>query len=91
MDILHLAEFLQQGATINENEHALLSWFEQQINNPQVEADEVRLRLESERDLVKIVTVHKSKGLEYGVVWLPFVGAGRKTEIKPHLATLPRQ
>ena len=84
-DILHLAEFLQQGATINENEHALLSWFEQQINNPQVEADEVRLRLESERDLVKIVTVHKSKGLEYGVVWLPFVGAGYKNRDKTDL------
>ncbi|MGR3807684.1 exodeoxyribonuclease V subunit beta [Pasteurella testudinis] len=77
-DILHLAEFLQQGATINENEHALLSWFEQQRHSDGTETDEVRLRLESERDLVKIVTVHKSKGLEYGVVWLPFVGAGYK-------------
>ncbi|TNH05983.1 exodeoxyribonuclease V subunit beta [Testudinibacter sp. TR-2022] len=77
-DILHLAEFLQQGATANENEHALLSWFERQLDSDEVDAEQVRLRLESERDLVKIVTVHKSKGLEYGVVWLPFVGAGYK-------------
>ncbi|MGV6989739.1 exodeoxyribonuclease V subunit beta [Testudinibacter sp. P80/BLE/0925] len=75
-DILHLAEFLQQGASLNENEHALLSWFETMINNHDPEADEVRLRLESERNLVKIVTIHKSKGLEYGVVWLPFLGSG---------------
>lgn len=75
-DILHLAEFLQQGASLNENEHALLSWFEMMINNHDPEADEVRLRLESERNLVKIVTIHKSKGLEYGVVWLPFLGSG---------------
>ncbi len=30
------------------------------------------MRLESDADLVKIVTVHKSKGLEYPVVFLPF-------------------
>ncbi|KGQ70678.1 hypothetical protein OA57_04750 [Chelonobacter oris] len=76
-DILHLAEFLQQGASLNENEYALLSWFEQTVRLHNPEADEVRLRLESERNLVKIVTVHKSKGLEYGVVWLPFLGRGQ--------------
>ena len=32
------------------------------------------LRLESDADLVQVVTVHKSKGLEYPVVLLPFVG-----------------
>lgn len=74
-DLLHLAELLQQGAAINENEHALLSWFEQQMRSGETESDEVRLRLESERNLVKIVTIHKSKGLEYGVIWLPFLGA----------------
>ena len=30
--------------------------------------------MESELELVKIVTIHKSKGLEYGLVWLPFIG-----------------
>jgi exodeoxyribonuclease V, beta subunit len=32
------------------------------------------VRLESELQLVKIVTIHKSKGLEYDLVWLPFIG-----------------
>ena len=35
-------------------------------------ADEQVLRLESDADLVKVVTVHKSKGLEYPLVLLPF-------------------
>ena len=36
------------------------------------------MRLESELQLVKIVTIHKSKGLEYDLVWLPFVGYAAK-------------
>src|SRR6478672_6928630 len=39
-------------------------------------ADEAQLRLESDRNLVQIVTVHKSKGLEYAVVFCPFLNDG---------------
>lgn len=72
-DVLHLAELLQAKMDIFENENALLQWFEQQIAEPNENSDEQKLRLESEEDLVKIVTIHASKGLEYPVVWLPFV------------------
>lgn len=70
-DFLHLAEILQQAATLNESEAALLSWFEKQIQGEG--RQEAQIRLESERQLVKIVTIHKSKGLEYDLVWLPFL------------------
>jgi exodeoxyribonuclease V beta subunit len=36
------------------------------------------LRLESDRNLVQIVTIHKSKGLEYGVVFCPFLWDGHQ-------------
>ena len=36
-------------------------------------ASSQQLRLESDKHLVKIVTIHKSKGLEYPLVWLPFI------------------
>ena len=35
-------------------------------------------RLESERNLVQIITIHKSKGLEYDLVFLPFVFSYRQ-------------
>ncbi|HYE41478.1 MAG TPA: 3'-5' exonuclease, partial [Ramlibacter sp.] len=44
------------------------------------ESDERVLRLESDAALVKVVTVHKSKGLEYPLVYLPFAVTARKTE-----------
>lgn len=72
-DLLHLAELLQGAMPNLENESALLRWYEQQLDNPDGYADEQKQRLESEESLVKVVTIHGSKGLEYPVVWLPFV------------------
>lgn len=79
-DLLHLAEILQQAAALNESEAALLRWFEKQIQGEGRE--EAQIRLESERQLVKIVTIHKSKGLEYDLVWLPFLGSPVKDPSK---------
>src|SRR6202022_3956251 len=38
--------------------------------------EDAQLRLEADRNLVQIVTVHKSKGLEYAVVFCPFLNDG---------------
>lgn len=79
-DFLHLAEILQQAATLHESEAALVSWFEKQIQGEG--RQEAQIRLESERQLVKIVTIHKSKGLEYDLVWLPFLAVPSKDPSK---------
>ncbi|WP_105896104.1 exodeoxyribonuclease V subunit beta [Haemophilus influenzae] len=79
-DFLHLSEILQQAATLHESEAALLSWFEKQIQGEG--RQEAQIRLESERQLVKIVTIHKSKGLEYDLVWLPFLAVPSKDPSK---------
>lgn len=77
-DLLHLAELLQQATPLNESEAALLRWFENQIQGGarggETDKNEQQIRLESEQELVKLVTIHKSKGLEYDLVWLPFIG-----------------
>ena len=84
-DLLHLAELLQEAATLNESEAALLRWFEKQIQGEDRQKEQ-QVRLESELQLVKIVTIHKSKGLEYDLVWLPFVGYAPKTGSE-HIST----
>jgi len=43
-------------------------------------SDEYQIRLETDEQAVKIVTVHVSKGLEYPIVFCPFLWAGIKTE-----------
>ncbi|MGL5969050.1 MAG: exodeoxyribonuclease V subunit beta [Kluyvera sp.] len=77
-DILHLSELLQEAATQLESEHALVRWLNQQIAQPDTNASSQQMRLESDKHLVQIVTIHKSKGLEYPLVWLPFIARFRK-------------
>ena len=75
-NLQHLAELLQHAATKLDGEHALIRYLATQINRSGERdvqtAEEQVVRLESEADLVKIVTIHKSKGLQYPVVLLPF-------------------
>ncbi len=76
-DLLHLAELLQQASTLLDGEHALIRHLAEQRADAEAASDARQLRLESDADLVKVVTVHKSKGLEYPLVFLPFASAFR--------------
>ena len=67
----HLIELVQQAAV---DEHLginkTLDWLRTAITRASSEEDQ-QLRLESDDDTVKIVTMHRSKGLEYSVVFCP--------------------
>ncbi|MYN03363.1 exodeoxyribonuclease V subunit beta [Pseudoduganella sp. DS3] len=79
-NMLHLAELLQQASRQLEGEQALIRWLAEQIEDETDGGDERVLRLESDAELVKVVTVHKSKGLEYPLVYLPFAVSVRKVD-----------
>ena len=79
-NLLHLAELLQSASSQLDGEQALIRWFAEQVAGQGEGGDERVLRLESDADLVKVVTVHKSKGLEYPLVYLPFAVTARKTD-----------
>lgn len=70
-NLLHLFELLQSASQRHKQPQELLYWFEQQAqqDNPDIEAE---LRLESDDDLIRIVTQHGAKGLEYPIVFVPF-------------------
>lgn len=68
-NLLHLAEYLQKASQQYEGEQALIRHLTEQMQNP---GDEEILRLESDDDLIRVVTIHKAKGLEYPLVCLPF-------------------
>ncbi|MGF1703264.1 exodeoxyribonuclease V subunit beta [Photobacterium makurazakiensis] len=77
-DILHVGELLQQASQTLDSDHGLIRWLAEHIEEPNGNVDEQQLRLESDRNLVQIVTIHKSKGLEYDLVFLPFVCSYRE-------------
>ena len=74
-NLQHLLELVQL-AILNEHLgiHKALDWLRSSIIKAQQHknsAEEQQLRLESDEDSVKIVTLHRSKGLEYPIVFCP--------------------
>jgi exodeoxyribonuclease V beta subunit len=78
-NILHLAEILHQEEC-NKGLHmtALLGYLQDRLTGNRSGISDHQLRLESDADRVKIVTVHKAKGLEYQVVFCPFTWEGSR-------------
>ena len=70
-NLRHLLELLQTRAALAPGMHRLLKWFIREQQAAEGQRDERQLRLESDENLVKIVTMHAAKGLEYDVVMLP--------------------
>lgn len=76
-NLLHLAELLQRESQHLEGEQSVVRWLSEQMASSVEVGEEHILRLESDAQLVKIVTIHKSKGLEYPLVFMPFSATSR--------------
>ncbi len=71
-NLLHLAELAQAASREHPGHEGLARWLADRRGPAGGdEGDAALLRLESDEHLVQIVTYHKSKGLEYPVVFLP--------------------
>jgi len=79
-NLLHLAELLQQAAAELDGEQALIRHLAALLAGEGAAAEEQVLRLESDAALVRVVTIHKSKGLESPLVFLPFICSFRPAE-----------
>lgn len=80
-DYNHIAEIMQGVNSKVKGLNSQLLWFKEVLSNQEklnsVGGDTLK-RLESEIDLVKVVTVHKSKGLQYPLVFVPFLYTRQK-------------
>jgi exodeoxyribonuclease V beta subunit len=74
-NLRHLAEALQQAQQSLQSPEAALAWLQARRRDPGAD-ESAQLRLESDRELVQILTIHKSKGLEYPVVFCPYLWDG---------------
>ncbi|MBT8767433.1 exodeoxyribonuclease V subunit beta [Metapseudomonas boanensis] len=88
-NLLHLAELLQTESLQRPGLEPLLAWFNAQ-RGAESHGDDALLRLESDAERVQIVTVHTSKGLEYPLVFCPYLWDGallrRDEDITCHAA-----
>lgn len=75
-NLLHLMELIHEAAhQENLGMEAATAWFTEKITAKD-NGDEYQQRLETDDALVRIVTIHMSKGLEYPVVFNPFLWDG---------------
>ncbi len=80
-NLLHLSEVLHRASTENRlGVSGLLKWISEQQKPGDQVAEEHQLRLETDENAVKLVTIHKSKGLEYSIVFCPFSWKGANIE-----------
>ncbi|HEX7816250.1 exodeoxyribonuclease V subunit beta [Dyella sp.] len=81
-NLLQLAELLQHAAMSLDGERALIRYLGTRMAESRDmladTSEEQIVRLESEDALIKIITIHKSKGLEYPLVMLPFIATARQ-------------
>ena len=74
-DLRHLTELLQQQSLQLVGEAQLIHWFESCLLEPDHNSESQQMRLESDANLVKIITLHSSKGLEFPLVFIPFASS----------------
>ena len=76
---VQIAELIQSQSLKIKGAYSQLRWFKKilssidEASNDDIDADQIKNRLETDHDLVKIYTIHMSKGLEFPLVFTPFL------------------
>jgi exodeoxyribonuclease V beta subunit len=78
-DLHHVAELLHAAANMEGlGTTALTAWLRRRIDEADEEGDDENLsrRLESDAEAVQVLTIHRSKGLEFPIVYCPYLWDG---------------
>ena len=84
-DMFHIGRLLHSAAVEqNLGPAALIAWLRRRIAEaPEDRNDEDRnLRLESDAEAVQVLTIHRSKGLEFPIVYCPYLWDGYEQPVK---------
>ncbi len=79
-DLLHLCELLQHQHSLGIGARELVRWLQRQREAGGDVADEQKLRLETDSELVQITTIHGSKGLQYPITFVAGMSAPGKAQ-----------
>ncbi|HEY6556524.1 MAG TPA: UvrD-helicase domain-containing protein [Polyangiaceae bacterium] len=79
-NLLHLMELLHAASRAADlGPSGVVHWLAQQrlaSGTDQSRSEDTQVRLESDERAVKVLTVHRSKGLEFGIVYCPYLWHG---------------
>ena len=85
-DLRHIAQLLHEaGVSEGLGPTAMATWLGRRIHDAarDAENEERARRLESDAEAVQVITIHRSKGLEFPIVFCPYMWDGRpyKSEV----------
>ncbi|MBU2840950.1 exodeoxyribonuclease V subunit beta [Acidithiobacillus thiooxidans] len=83
-NLLQLGELLQSASATREGPEALIHFLREAIAAGHDQSDAHILRLESDAELIRVVTIHAAKGLQYPLVFLPFIATYRKDKAEDY-------
>jgi len=75
-----LIEILHTQSKKLQSLPGLIRWFDKENSGDAGDNDERSVRRESDSDVVQVETIHKSKGLEYPIVYIPGANRVRKSQ-----------
>ncbi|HIJ94568.1 MAG TPA: exodeoxyribonuclease V subunit beta [Desulfuromonadales bacterium] len=79
-NVLHCCEILHAACHARGLGAAgVVTWFSERVSGEEA-ADEYQIRLETDEKAVKILTVHVSKGLEFPIVFCPYLWVGVRSD-----------
>lgn len=81
INFLHIAELLEEKSEYFDKHESLIRWFEKKISDKENVLENEYIRNLNQSDSIKIITIHKSKGLEYPIVWIPFATTYIKSKL----------
>ncbi|QCI18413.1 exodeoxyribonuclease V subunit beta [Buchnera aphidicola (Aphis nasturtii)] len=80
INFLHIAELLEEQSEYLYKKSSLIRWFEKKILEKNNILENEHIRNFNQSKSIKIITIHKSKGLEYPIVWVPFAITYKKSK-----------
>ena len=87
-DLRHIAQLLHEaGVSEGLGPTAMATWLGRRIHDAARDGDneERARRLESDAEAVQVITVHRSKGLEFPIVFCPYMWDGRPFKKDVHV------
>ncbi|WDR80709.1 UvrD-helicase domain-containing protein [Candidatus Purcelliella pentastirinorum] len=78
INILHIGELLHKIYYETHNTNNIINYLEKRINNTEKTKKNEQIRYNNINNKIKVMTIHKSKGLEFPIVWIPFITNNNK-------------
>lgn len=83
---IHLGEWLQTACAHGVSRASALRRLSDEMQSPNPDDASAQARLHTDGPCVTVVTVHKSKGLEYDVVFVPFLSTLSRADLQTRKA-----